>query len=607
MNGRLSNSDGYSIVFLNRSRYEGAAKDFAKRMLNRGRRQNAQAGRSKFALSIRARLMVLATIAVLPLLLDRVRDIESDRSERVAAASKQALMLAHQGVAAQNEAIVSVRAFMQVAASAHGLMTTRGDRCDSFLTDAARQVAWLKSLSLVDPDGRIVCSSNPDVIGVNVSRLPHFARAMKTGEFALSDYFVGKVLGPTLLTALPHHGSDGAIDVIVSAPLELSWFTGVASTLAHSFGAVVIMVDRSGTLLAHQPSRESWVGRRFAAHPMTRAMLASPEGVFAGESFDGVRRIVGFVELPGTGARLAVGLDENDVLRRVNREILLSFAGVGIIIAGVLLAIWFGAERLFVKPIRSLTRTAQRLGHGEFDARAMELPLAAEFVPLAAALDDMAGRLADREQELRDSNGQLMELAYIDGLTGIANRRAFNAHLASEWQKAAELAQPVAVLILDVDHFKPFNDRYGHVQGDNCLRKVSGVLRAGTRVRSEQAPEVAGVALPSSIRKFATRDPDFTARYGGEEFAVLLRGADLNGAIKVAERLRRAVEDLHIIHEASPAGFVTISIGVASIVPAKGGSAQRLVEIADAGLYQAKRRGRNVVVAHSEQVLSQAS
>ena len=130
-----------------------------------------------------------------------------------------------------------------------------------------------------------------------------------------------------MLTALPHNGPNGAIDVVVSAPLELSWFTGVASTLAHSFGAVVIMVDRAGTLLAHQPSHESWVGRRFATHPMTRAMLASPEGAFAGESFDGVRRIVGFVELPGTGARLAVGLDENDVLRRVNREILMSFAG----------------------------------------------------------------------------------------------------------------------------------------------------------------------------------------------------------------------------------------------------------------------------------------
>src|SRR5882724_3310119 len=143
-------------------------------MVNASRQLDGRAGRGKLALSIRARLMLLATIAILPLLFDRVRDIESDRSERVEAASKQALMLAHQGVAAQNEAIISARAFMQVAASAHGLMHSRGERCDNFLADAVRQVSWLKSLSLVDPVGYIVCSSNPDVVGADISRLPHF-------------------------------------------------------------------------------------------------------------------------------------------------------------------------------------------------------------------------------------------------------------------------------------------------------------------------------------------------------------------------------------------------------------------------------------------------
>src|SRR5260370_24492595 len=165
-------------------------------MVSGRRRLDGNAGRAKFALSIRARLMVLAAIAILPLLLDRVRDIEFDRSERIEAASKQALMLAHQGVAAQNEAIVSARAFMQVTASAHGLMRTRGERCDNFLADAVRQVSWLKSMSLVDPGGRIICSSNTDVVGFDISHLPHFKGAMKTGEFAISDYLVAKILRP---------------------------------------------------------------------------------------------------------------------------------------------------------------------------------------------------------------------------------------------------------------------------------------------------------------------------------------------------------------------------------------------------------------------------
>ncbi len=576
-------------------------------MLDEGQRLDGEAGRGKFALSIRARLMILAVIAIMPLLFDRVRDVESDRAERIEAASKQALNLARQGMAAQNEAIVSVRAFLQVAASAHGLMTTRGERCDNFLADAVRQVPWLKNMSLVEPGGRIVCSSNPDAIGTDLSRTPHFTRAMKTGEFALSDYYVGQRVGPTLLTALPHRAPDGSIDVVVTGPLELNWFTEVAHSLAVTFDAVVMMVDGKGTLLTRQPSRDSWVGRQFADHPMIREMLASPEGAVTGDSLDGVRRVFGFVELPGTGARLAVGFDESDILRRVNRQLLLSVGGLALLSAIVLIGIWFGGERLFVEPIRALTRTAQRFGQGEYNVRAAETARVAEFIPLAAALDDMAGQLAAREQELRDANGQLRELVDIDALTGIANRRAFNARLATEWRLAAELGQPLAVLIIDVDHFKLFNDQYGHIQGDVCLRQLSEVLRASTRIRCDVAPPVAATALPPSFRNFVERDSDFAARYGGEEFAVLLQGAGLDTAIMVAERLRRAVEELRIVHGQAPIGIVTISVGVASLMPGNGESPQQLVELADAGLYEAKRRGRNLVVAHSELTLLKAS
>jgi GGDEF domain-containing protein len=577
-------------------------------MSNQNKRPQGRGGRSRFALSIRARLMILAVIALVPLLLDRVRDIELDRAERIEAASKHALNLARQGMARQNEAIIAARAFLQVTASAHGLMTTRGERCDNFLTEAVRKVSWLKNMSFVEPGGKIICSSNPNAIGMDLSRGPHVTRALKTGEFALSDYYVGPLSGPTLLVALPHRARDGSIDIIVTGPLELSWFAQVAGALAESFDAIVMMVDGSGTLIARQPGRESWMGRKFADHPMVRAMLAAPEGVVTGESLDGVRRVFGFVELPGTGARLAVGFDESDILRRVNREILTSFAALGLLAAVVLIGIWFGAERLFVEPIRSLTRTAERFGRGEFAARARELPWAPEFVPLAAALDDMAGQLASREQELRDSNGQLRELAYVDALTGIPNRRAFNAHLASEWKLAAELAQPIAVLIIDVDHFKLFNDRYGHVLGDNCLRALSSVLMTGTRVSAAAVSKATEPEMPPSFssRKPAGRSSDFAARYGGEEFTALLRGADLDTATKVAERLRRAVEELRITHADAPGACVTVSVGVASLQPGNGEGAQRVVELADAALYEAKRRGRNVVVAHSEPALAPA-
>jgi GGDEF domain-containing protein len=571
-------------------------------MSNDSRRLNGTAGEPEFALTIRARLLVLALIAVLPLLFARIWSIQADRSERIDAASRNALILARQGMAAQNEVLVSARAFMQVAASAHGLMGARGERCDDFLVNGIQQASWLKSLSLIAPSGRIICSSNADVVGMDISHLPHFRLAMESGKFALGDYFVGSVVGSTLMAALPHHAADDSIDIVVSAALELSWFDHATSILAQTSGSVVLMFDGSGTVLARQPSGQAWVGRQFKDHPMIRAMSAQPEGIFAGECLDGIRRIFGYVQLPGTDARLAVGLDESDVLHGVQEEILASFAGLALLIAIVLSGIWFGGEKLFVQPIRSLTRMAQRFGHGEFGTRATQYAWAAEFIPLATALDDMAGQIAGREQQLRESNSQLRKLAYADALTGIANRRAFNAQLATEWRLAAEFAWPVAVLIIDVDHFKLFNDHYGHIEGDRCLKKISEVLMAGTRTWAS-----ATLAMPPSFRKYVARAYDFTARYGGEEFAVWLQRVDLETARRVAERLRLAVENLSIAHEAAPLGFVTISVGATSTVPAEGDSAQNLVERADSALYEAKRRGRNVVLAHCEPMLAKAS
>src|SRR5262249_9819184 len=162
-----------------------------------------------------------------------------------------------------------------------------------------------------------------------------------------------------------------------------------------------MMFDGSGTILARRPSGQDWLGRRFKDHPMIAAMSAQPEGIFAGTCLDGIRRIFGYVQLP---ARLAVGVDESEVLRPVQQGILASLASLALLTAIVLAGIWFGGEKLFMRPIRLLTAMTQRLGHGEFRTPAMHLPWAGEFIPLAAALEDMAGQIANREQELRESN-----------------------------------------------------------------------------------------------------------------------------------------------------------------------------------------------------------
>jgi diguanylate cyclase (GGDEF)-like protein len=167
-------------------------------------------------------------------------------------------------------------------------------------------------------------------------------------------------------------------------------------------------------------------------------------------------------------------------------------------------------------------------------------------------------------------------MASIDMLSGLANRRGFQSRLDFEWMKAQQYESYLSLLMIDVDHFKLFNDRYGHLEGDHCLRGVSEVLS-----------------------KISKGEADFAARYGGEEFALLLPGADVAKASEVAERLRRTVECLSIPNAQSPYRYVTVSVGVASFVPDEKDSAETLVEAADAGLYAAKRRGRNAVLVQT--------
>jgi GGDEF domain-containing protein len=456
-------------------------------------------------------------------------------------------------------------------------------------------------LSVADRSGRIVCSSLTGGTGLDISRRSHFVNAIKTGGFVVGDYFMGtRDKAPLISAALPQHNADGSTKSVLLATLDLKWIGQLASTLAVRHGSIMMLVDGAGTVIAHEPNPAAWVGRKIVDHPLIKSMSTKHEGIVTAVSLDGVRRIFAFVELPGTNAHVAIGFDENEVMARANSEMWLAFTELGTVTFLVLLCIWFGAERLLMRPIRALAEAAGRIGRGEDKTHAASLPLVAEFIPLAVALDDMTDKLEEREQELRDINTQLRELAQLDSLTGLANRRTFNAHLFTEWKLAIKRRQPISALMIDVDHFKPFNDRYGHVQGDTCLRKVGEALKSCTRSRVDSVSagfeERRALSSPAALG----RDTQLAARYGGEEFAVLLPGVDLEAAALIGERIRAAVENLLIAHGGAPWGFVSISVGVASIVPNERSNPQELTETADAGLYEAKQLGRNRVIAKSD-------
>jgi diguanylate cyclase (GGDEF)-like protein len=532
-------------------------------------------GTPNAALSIRARLALLALIVLVPLLLDRVRDIETDRGERIKAAHQHTLSLARQGSEGQREIVISARAFLQVTARAHATLAATPESCDRFLADIAVQVPWMKSFSVADRTGHIVCSSNPQAVGLDISDRLYFQKVLRTGSYVLSDYTVGRVNNtPMMVAGFPQQAADGTVEAVMVGVLDSVWIARLASATAERPRAAVLMVDGEGTVLTHHPDPATWAGRQFKDHPLVRPMLSQPEGVVTAAGLDGVRRVFGFVQLPGTDTRLAIGLDESEILGRVNREMLLVYGELGAVAIIVMVLIWFGGDRLIVRPIRLLAKTAERIGRGEYETRASNRRWAAEFMPLVTALDEMAARIAARRAETRAMTDHLNELATKDELSGLANRRAFDRRIESEWQHAMTRERPLALLMIDTDHFKAFNDHYGHLQGDACLRALGGLLAACVQT-----------------------ELDFAARYGGEEFAMLLPGLDVDSATEVAEQLRAAVEMRHLQHVAAPLGRVTVSIGVASLRPVPGTLAHGLIEAADTALYAAKHRGRNTVVA----------
>lgn len=282
------------------------------------------------------------------------------------------------------------------------------------------------------------------------------------------------------------------------------------------------MFRNDGAVLARDPYSMSDLGDDLAMSPAFQQFLIRREGAFVGMlSPDGVRRLYTFDSVEGTPVVVAVALAVDEVLQPWVRRVML-IVPVTIALSAAMLALMLLYRREMAR-------------RGEVERR-------------------------------------LEAQAHTDGLTGISNRRLFDEVLEREWQSALRERAPLSLLFVDADHFKRYNDRYGHQEGDALLRR-----------------------LAQAIRQKARRPRDLAARYGGEEFVLLLPRTEGRQALAIAERLRKSVAALRLPHQDNGGGIVTLSIGVASALPEPGQAAASLVEAADAAVYRAKEAGRNRV------------
>lgn len=405
----------------------------------------------------------------------------------------------------------------------------------SALFDRAAAAEFLGTMLVLDKQGHLVVSSNPMPVKVTDFSSRDYFRIHRdkpdVGMFVSRAFRSTIWIGDERITLSRRLvARDGSFDGIVAGSLRLAYFRQLFETLELGpQGSIAIFRD-DGFLIMRRPFNERDIDRSLAGTASFSRFADSPNGQFIGvAAIDKVERLYTYQRIPGLPLILSIALATDDIS-----------------------AVW--------RPKAIVAGSV------------MALLCLATLVLCLLFRREMARRLS-AEHTLRDFAESVSRLAATDSLTGLANRRAFDTAMQREWRRAARNRSPVALLMLDADCFKLYNDRYGHAEGDRVLRAIA-------------------CALADSIR----RPGDTAGRYGGEEFTVLLPDTDGTGAYVIADRIRHAVASLAIAHEGSPSKTVTVSIGVAVARPVPGDLSSALGKEADAALYEAKQAGRNRVI-----------
>jgi diguanylate cyclase (GGDEF)-like protein len=543
---------------------------------------NRRKAKLKRLLGIRARLALLAVILVAPLMLDRARSLEDTRGKQLAQAAEEFSRLANHSADTQREVISSVETVLKSAAYIRASAAGVTRACDMLRASLPNNLPWIRNVLLVGGDNRVQCSTNNTFVGIDLSGRTYVQKARATGAMVFSDFtYVQAIKTAVILAAYPVSAINRDSDAVVIASISLDWLSKLMDNLGGKAGILAALVDANGTVLAAPKDQAGIIGRPLDSIPQLSAIaeeaLGSREeqGSLNFTASDGSRRTLKFANIAGTGARLIASIDEDRVTAAINRDILTAYLQLCFVTLFVLLGALIAAGKLILEPIDMLASMAKRFGQGDRTARAVRSHLPAEFVPLARALNAMAAQLSQREAELVATNDRLTVMASVDMLSGLANRRGFQNRLDFEWMKAQQYDCGLSLMMIDVDHFKLYNDAYGHPEGDACLTRLGETL-------SGIAAETMG----------------FAARYGGEEFCLLLPNADAERAREIGETVRTAVLNLALPHRTSDHQCVTVSVGIACARPKESLLPGDLIEAADAALYAAKHRGRNTVVEH---------
>jgi diguanylate cyclase (GGDEF)-like protein len=427
-------------------------------------------------------------------------------------------------------------------------------------------------LLVLDEQGRVIASSAAQSGAVTLP--PEWQRLLRQENQIVGEaYWDTRSSTGRLIVAVPVQRADGRLLGAFAAELSLSPLRDQLGAYAADSGrgGSVFLIDETGRVVATSSAMSEAVMKRVIAAPTLRRLTNAEHGVVTYRNASGLGVLGTMEKVPQARWSVVAEKSEDAAFQQVN-----GFRNIALLVTLLLLAIVAGtAYRLGIIIVRPLERLAEGAAEVSMGALDVDLPhggggevgaLTRVFNHMVATLRRGRHELASANEALRSKNAELERLSVTDGLTGLTNHRALMQRLGDETARARRTERSFSFIMCDVDHFKDYNDAFGHPAGDEVLRMLAAILRE------------------------ATREVDCAARYGGEEFAVILSDTDLSGAMEVAERIRKRVETTEF-----PARPITVSIGVAEF-PKDAADANALVEIADEALYIAKDAGRNQVV-----------
>jgi len=390
----------------------------------------------------------------------------------------------------------------------------------------AAAAKYMESILVIDHGGNLVFDSRSlHPAAENFADRDYFLAHLRNADLGLyvSRLQVNRsfeyVIGISRRLSKP----DGSFAGVVVGTLRLAYFRELFERLTLGTAGTLTLLRTDGTVLMRFPFHADDVGRDLSQSELFRQFARAPSGSFHTVAvIDHVSRLFTYSQIGNHPLIVSVGLSTKEIYAAWREEALV-IALMMLGLCGVAFALAMSLRREFQR----------RLG-------------------------------AERE---------LAIMARTDSLTGLPNRRYFDEVIDREWRRAARHERPIALLMIDADWFKVYNDTYGHQAGDKLLTMIAACVSDNAR-----------------------RPGDLSVRYGGEEFAALLPGTDLAGATEVANCIRASVADLNITHPTNANGVQTVSVGVASLVPAVGDHHRILVSLADMALYQAKNSGRNRTV-----------